>query len=97
MTFKIGQRVRAIAVLHPKAERYIGAIGTIVSESYQRELPPTHEMYTCQNVRWEEGVGAFEGMVGHEPVKCLAPLDDPGEFESFMNSVLKPLPEEVLA
>lgn len=91
MSFRLGQRVRAIATLNPATLKFLGALGTIVG--------PAHDsgnslIGVAQPVRWDEF-----GLVGAEPVKCLAPVDDPAEFKRFMERVLKPvkLPKEVMA
>lgn len=86
MSFRIGQRVRAIASMHPSCDKYIGAVGVIVGPEGPG-LNGTH-----QPVKWERGAGAWDGKVGYEPVKCLEPIDDPSAFDTFMERVLKPVP-----
>lgn len=97
MSFRIGQRVRSIASLNQHAVKWIGAVGTICG--------PVEMLFTSvgqlahQNVAWEEGAGPWTGRVGLEPIKCLAPIDEPSQFERFMERVLKPvlLPQEIEA
>lgn len=85
MSFRIGQRVRAIACLNQTNMKYVGAIGTICSTAYMNEWLP------CQDVRWETDC-PFKGRIGKEPIMCLEPIDDPSAFDTFMERVLKPVP-----
>jgi hypothetical protein len=94
MSFRIGQRVRAVHAIRPETIKHLGATGTIVGGT----MVDLHGV--LQPVRWDADcalAGAWAGRIGDEPVKCLAPIDDPKGFASFMERVLKPLPQEVLA
>lgn len=92
MSFRAGQRVRVIAGLLPEHMKFLGAIGTIVSNDIvMKEFRGEH--LVCQDVRWESGAGEWNGQIGTgEPVKCLAPIDDDADFKRFMERVLKPVP-----
>lgn len=89
MSFRIGQKVRVIGVPHWKINKYIGAIGTIVSGPRPHPRKPE---WTAQDVQWEENALEWTGRVGRdEPIRFLAPIDDPKPFERFMERVLKPV------
>jgi hypothetical protein len=102
MSFRAGQRVRAIATTQPGVnEQYVGAIGTIMDSSTRMNHCQGHGVIAYQSVRWEEGPlpDWARGRTMDEPVKCLAPIDEPNLFERFMARVLKPvkLPKEINA
>lgn len=90
MSFRVGQRVKIIAGLVPEHAQYIGAVGTVVSEGSMQPYPRGFGELWSYQVRWDT-----YGLMGFEPAKCLAPLDDDADFERFMENVLKPLPEPV--
>ncbi len=98
MSFRIGQRVRSIASLNSLNQHRMGIAGTIVGPTWEAHFEGYGPL-TLQPVRWDDDprAGEWAGRVGNEPVKCLAPIDDDGDFARFMERVLKPLPEKVLA
>lgn len=95
MSFRIGQRVRIARTYRLENRRYIGLTGTVSSAPFEQEYEAPLGTATTQAVTWDDG-SEWGGKMTSEPICCLEPIDDPKQFERFMERVLKPLPQPVL-
>ena len=84
-------RQGATALYQSLSTKYVGSVGTIVSEGRMENYLHHGDLLSYQ-VRWDQW-----GLVGFEPDNCLAPLDDDAAYRRFLEKVLKPLPEPIAA